>query len=283
MLGAIKMVVAVMLAVLMVGGLGCGASTAARSVVIQNEANATAQAGNVAALADLTRTLARAQLDLQVRAARERVASDLARVRIAMTPEQPGEADFASGTPWARSLDERSERLRAKLASVPPERVEIVAEELSREDAGAIDIALRQPGMTVPRVLRDAAMLDDLNVRIESEPSASLRDVLHGQRDALLDAYFVVQRAVGIRTATLAALDDAISVITEQGRVAQVHASAMVRAAQSPEMSAGAIASDMDLHAAIVGLVRQARGDAAAEAIGRRLAGVRDVIATASP
>lgn len=249
---------------------GCAVPPEARTVATQAESTTGALDANVHLLAGATRELAALQAAAVLRLARERIAADLTRLRVTITPDTPTDADLANpAAPWSVALAAEVGALRDRLSAAPLDTRAAAAASVEDAHPATIDLAAQVPGFTPPRVLRDAAALDALNAAVESEPDPALRAALLARRDALLDAYAPARTALALTSTLTRAANELARTTAEQSATAHTQSTALATwtragAAPAPLAAAANVYHDPALRESILDLVSRTNGPAAA-------------------
>jgi hypothetical protein len=135
------------------------------------------------------------------------------------------------------------------------------------------DIVMETPGFSIIRVLEDAFTLKKLNRQILGETDPDVHNALMRKRNRLLDPYMPVQIQVVLVQTYLDALEEYLSIVTDQGQVAASHANSISAYAQAkPQVSTLASAlRDQELRGGVLELVKNKKGENYAKSVEKYL------------
>lgn len=253
----------------------------AQSIIEQNRANSAALHENSSRLAAAAKSLALASAGASIRTNRERTATDLIRLCALLQTEPAQDTELSDpNAPAHQAITREAEALTARLALIPLDHRAALVSALAPEHPAIIDLVLQTPGFTPHRILQDAVALSKLNTSIDSERVPQLRSALLTRRDTLLDHYLPVRQSLSDAADALSAIDRSIAELELQHRIAGIHASALASwTTTAPTSDPLGLATDQDLRASILDLLRTSGNSRTADTLQERLARLDDALA----
>lgn len=253
---------------LMAIATGCLSPATIRSVADQNSNNISNYNANVAAITNALRREASFHGDLEIQIARNKLARDLIQLpkKWLGPPSEPTSHDLADRNkePYVslKKSVEMARVYRAEISNVL-ENEEAINAAMATKYPLVAHIVMETPGFSVIRVLQDAFTLKKLNRKILHETDPEVHKALMGKRNRLLDPYMPVQIQVDLVQTYLDALEEYLSIVTEQGQVAASHANSISAYAQAkPQVSTLASAlQDQELRGGVLELVKNKKGE----------------------
>jgi hypothetical protein len=244
---------------------GCLDNKALQPVAQQNEANLAAYTQNNEVLYAALRRGAAMQVELQVHSARGQVSRALALLRVSVPPNATLAQLSDPSQPCNSTLQDGVDKFNSRLKGVPKDSPVYVSLRVS--SPGIYDIATEAAGFTVPRVLHDSVLLDEMNVQIERESDAAVREAFEMKRAGLLDQYAAVKDQLELGQAYLEALDTFIAETRGQGQVALMHAKSVVAYSRATPAASTLLeaAGDEELRSGVLGIVATKKGQAFAD------------------
>ncbi|MHA2061521.1 MAG: hypothetical protein ACW963_04435 [Candidatus Sifarchaeia archaeon] len=247
---------------------GCLSPATIRPVANQNSNNIANYNANVVAINNALRREASFHGDLEIQIARNKLARDLIQLpkKWLGPPSEPTSHDLAdpSKEPYIslKTSVEKARVYRAEISKVL-ENEESINTAMATKYPLVAHIVMDTPGFSVIRVLEDAFTLKKLNSQIINVIDPEIHEGLMGKRNRLLDSYMPVQIRIDLVQTYLYALEEYLSIVTEQGQVAASHANSISAYAQAkPQVTTLASAlRDQELRVGVLELVKNKKGE----------------------
>jgi len=246
---------------------GCTSLETIKPIAEQNSANISNYNVNVAAITNGLRQEASFHGDLEIQIARNNLARNLIQLpQKWVGSSEPTSYDLANSEkePYI-TLNKTVEMARAYKTVIlnVMENEEAINTAVATKYPLVADIVMETPGFSVIRVLEDAFTLKKLNTQILKENDPEVHYALMRKRNRLLDQYMSVQIQVVLVRTYINALEEYLSIVTDQAQIASNHANSISAYAQTtPRVSTLPSAlKDQELRGHVLELVKNKKGE----------------------